>query len=267
MRIDELKGYTLPLSEDGGSSLVESPPWYFGGHVVEIAFRTEPALFRQLLPEPLTPGPHGCIAAVSVVDMTSVGGPETAFERPDRSQFHECLLKMHCAFEGAPGWYVPATWVDKDFSLMRGFLMGFGKKLARICMTRLHPLNAMIGGARPGARISAVCEAFGQTRIAARFRYDRPQTEDIFAGTGMYLMRHYPAADGRGPIVRELVAVEAQDAVKQDIWRGHGEVEIEVSRFDAATRLQPLEIFSARVFDEGFTLLGTRVIHRYGCEG
>ncbi|HET6333210.1 MAG TPA: acetoacetate decarboxylase family protein [Polyangiales bacterium] len=263
MRIDELKGYTLPLSEDGESSLVQAPPWYFGGHVVEIAFRVEPAVFRRLLPEPLAPSPHGYLAAVSIVDMTSVADAETAYLRPERSQFHECLIKMYCTFEGVAGWYVPATWVDKDFSLMRGFLMGFGKKLAQISVTRLHPLNRAIGGVQAGAKISAICEAFGQARIAARFCYERRESEDMYAGAGMYLMRHYPTPDGSGVAVRELVAIEARDAVKDAIWSGRGEVEIEQSRFDAVTRLQPLEVISARVFDEGFTLLGTKVIHRY----
>jgi len=47
-----LKGYTLPLTPEGHSSLVDPPPWYYGGEVMQLIFRTDAARAKELIPHP-----------------------------------------------------------------------------------------------------------------------------------------------------------------------------------------------------------------------
>lgn len=254
--------YTLPHSSDGKSSLVCAPPWYFGGRVLEVVFETDRSQFSNLLPAPLE-FTEQAMVGVSFVEMTSVNSQSMAFERPERSQFYECLIKLKCAFNGSKGWYVPTAWVDKDFSLMRGFLLGFGKKLGRISITKLHRLNPMIGGAKPGAKIAATCEGSDGSFVRADFEYVEEVHNDIYAGLKMYTTRHYPSACGRHSDVHELVELVAENYVKDRIWSGKGTVDISVSCYDEVTRLVPGRLCSARIYDEGFKLLGTRVVFDY----
>ena len=38
-----LKGYMLPLSPKGKASVIDAPPWYYGGEILHIVFRADPA--------------------------------------------------------------------------------------------------------------------------------------------------------------------------------------------------------------------------------
>jgi len=53
-----LKGYTLPLTHRGQSSIVEPPPWYYGGEVMQLVFRTDAKRAKKLIPPPLEMGPE-----------------------------------------------------------------------------------------------------------------------------------------------------------------------------------------------------------------
>ena len=92
-------------------------------------------------------GPDPGAGAVWFPDWVSVseGRPDLAFINPERSNYRECLVMLACSFNGKPGYFVPYIWVDNDFTLIRGFIQGFPKKLGRIYVTRLHELNPKIG--------------------------------------------------------------------------------------------------------------------------
>ena len=47
---------------------------------------------------------------------------ELAYVNPERAVYHECLVMLHCAYEGETGYIVPYIQVDNDFRLMRGFI-------------------------------------------------------------------------------------------------------------------------------------------------
>jgi acetoacetate decarboxylase len=149
-----LKGYTLPLSPKGSSSLVEPPPWHYGGEVMQLIFRTDEERAKELIPPPLNLGPEPGKGIIWFVEWVSVSesNPDLAFINPERSVYKECLLMIQCSYEGIPGYIVPYIWVDNDFALMRGFVQGFPKKLCHIYQTKLSDLNPKIGGKRMGRR-------------------------------------------------------------------------------------------------------------------
>lgn len=262
--MSQLTGYTLPLSPSGQSSLVPKPPWFFGGDAIDIAFRTDVEMFKRFLPEPFELSDEPGLMAITVVDMTSVSDAEAMARFPERSQYRECLIKLHCSLNGQKGWYVPMTWVNNDFTLMRGFIQGFGKKLAQIHISKLHDLNPMIGGKRPGAKLSAICESFHGVHFELGIELESETEEDHFAGNTMFVMRHFPDIENPDKlVVHEISELVVRNARKAEIWQGSGTVKIRETDSEEITCLQPLEIVNARIFREGFELVGGRVLHKF----
>jgi len=269
MAATQLKGYTLPLSPGGSSSLVPAPPWFFGGDAIEVAFNVDIDQFRRFLPHPFSLSDNPGLACVTIIDMTSVSNADTAFAHPEQSQYRECLIKLHCTLDDKPGWYVPITWVDTDFALVRGFIQGFGKKLGKIQITNLHDLNPMIGGKRPGARMKAICEVFNGIHIELALQLDTATDDDAFAGTtpsgtSMYVTRHFPDIENpEHPVIHEVSELVVRGGRKADIWKGTGSVIIQRGEGEEINDLQPREIVGARCFREGFELVGGRILYRY----
>lgn len=258
-----LLGYSLPLSPSGQSSLVSSPPWYFGGDVLEIAFLANKEILQQFIPSPLKLCEDG-IAAVSIVDMTSISEKEFAYDRPELTQYRECLLKILCEFEGRRGWFVPTTWVNTDFSLLRGFIQGFGKQLGQIHITKFHKMNTLIGERVIGSKIKGICEVFNSIHISLGLSISKETTDDYFKGISMFVMRHYPDIENSSQtIVQELSELQVKDYRKSEILVGEGEINIMSLNRSEWANIQPLKVISARCFSEGFKLIGGKILHKY----
>ncbi len=129
-----LKGYILPLSPKGKAPVIDAPPWHYGGDVMHLVFKANEKKLRALLPPPLEPGPNPGEGVVWFVEWVSASdaNPDLASVNPERSLYHECIIMVGCQFKGVPGYYVPYIWVDNDFTLLRGFIQGFPKKLGRV---------------------------------------------------------------------------------------------------------------------------------------
>ncbi|HDR8040748.1 TPA: acetoacetate decarboxylase family protein [Bacillus cereus] len=260
-----MQGFTLPLSPNGTSTLIEAPPWGFGGDSLEVSFEVDLQMFCRFLPEPFELSSQPGLISVTFVDMTSLGNPELAYANPERTQYRECLIKMHCKFKDQEGWFVPLSWVDKDFSLLRGFIQGFGKKLGNIHLTKFHDLNPLIGSKEAGKKMKAICESFNGLHIEAGITLEQEVTEDIYAGNSMFVIRHYPdIEDPTQLLVHEVSELVVRNVRKESIWKGNGEISIYGNKTDEYLQLlQPKKVVQARIFSEGFELLGGKVLHRY----
>ena len=64
-----------------------------------------------------------------------------AFTNPERTQYRECAIWVGCSFQGTPGQICLLIWVSNDFTMARGWFMGFAKKLGQTYLTEYHPLN------------------------------------------------------------------------------------------------------------------------------
>jgi len=62
------------------------------------------------------------------------------YQDPDLVQYMEGAIGLKVNFEGKNYLYFPFMWVDKDWALVRGWLDGHPKKIAKIAMTKLHHL-------------------------------------------------------------------------------------------------------------------------------
>ena len=261
-----LKGYTLPLTPKGRSCLVEPPPWYYGGEVLQLVFRTDEQRAAELIPPPLEAGPNPGQGIVWFVEWVSVSeaNPDLAFINPERAVYRECLVMLQCSFRGDPGYIVPYIWVDNDFTLMRGFVQGFPKKLARIYLTKLSELNPKVGGKRVGAKMKGICEAHGERITEGSLVFTRRAEPSEVPPVKFYLMRHFPnMEDPSKPVVHEIVSSVVSDVKVADVWKGDAELAFSKSEVEEVASLAPLEMLGGFYHSMGLTITGGRVLHRY----
>ncbi len=276
MSLVDLKGYSVPLSPKGRAQIVGSPPWSFGVDILAIHYRTDPDEVAKLLPEPLEPSREEPDAAyVWFGDWQGLwaGHEDMLAVNPERCQYTECLIGIRCCHRGVEGQRVVYIWVDKDFSLARGWFMGFPKKIGSVHMgTRnrhLHALNPAMQACGPGSQYAAICEAHGErlvtARITVRQRIDPAQLPKPF-GTDLFHTVHFPSAQINGdgkPLLHQLIQTVSSNLSFGEIWAGDGELTYHDSPFEEHTAIAPKEILGAYIIPVGFRIDGTKLIHDY----
>src|SRR3984885_12458702 len=108
-----------------------------------------------------TPARSALSCPVSLPGWHRPGGEELL--DPVRSQYREFYIALACQLGDQPVARCPFCWVDKDFSLVRGLIQGYPKKMGSIAMTRAFS----VGQATPG---TAKGSQFGGTLAAAARR-------------------------------------------------------------------------------------------------
>src|SRR6185436_8393814 len=170
-----LKGYTIPRTTEGRSSLVPPPPWHYVGNFLVVDFWADPDAAVALLPEGLEPhdDPGRCSAVVAEWQGFSETGDELV--DPSRSQYREAYVVVNALLDGEEVTTCPYCWVDQDFALVRGWIQGFPKKLGEVWMTRTYGLGGPADpGLVAGARHGATCSARGRAIADMTLTIDGP---------------------------------------------------------------------------------------------
>jgi acetoacetate decarboxylase len=267
MNESALKGYMLPLSPEGRASLMDPPPWHYGGEAMHLNFRADPSRVRALIPEPLEMGPNPGEGVVWFVEWVSVSesNPDLSFINPERSMYRECIVMVRCHFKGEPGYYVPYIWVDNDFTLMRGFIQGFPKKLGRVHITRLHDLTPVVGGKKAGAKMKGICVSHEERIVEGSLVLRRQIPPEEAPPVKFYLMRHFPDYENPGkPLVHDITTSIVTNAKVRDAWAGDADVRFMPSVFEEVADLGPIEALGGFTFSIGLTITGGKVLHKYG---
>ncbi|MBI4447076.1 MAG: acetoacetate decarboxylase family protein [Acidobacteria bacterium] len=274
--LTDLKGYAVPFSPQGKAQIVGGLPWNFGVDLIAINFRTDPNEIRKLLPEPLEPSrEQPDMAYVWFGDWQGIWAQagDMLATNPERVQYQECLIGVRCSYQGVEGHRCVYIWVNKDFSMARGWFMGFPKKIGRVHMgssnRHLHDLNPALGKAGSGTTYAAICEAHGERLVTGRIRLKEkisPKQLPSPFGTDLFHTIHFPSADvstGCKPLVHQLVQTVSANINFGEVWSAEGEAIFHESGLEEHTAIKPKEIVSAYLIPVGFTIKGTRLIHTY----
>lgn len=260
-----MKGFTHFRTPSGKASIVDEGPFHWGIDYVTAYFKGEKETLQRLLPEGLKVNDGSGIAYIGEFISVSERNPQSVYLDPAQTIYHEAAIGIACNYAGRPGVYFAFMWVDKDWSLIRGWLNGYPKKMAdEIVMTKLHPLNPLTGGVKVGSQLSGYAIRHGERIFSVHVKVGRRGSgEDVVRFGATYGLRLFPATDTTQTHVQELVEVSKSIPAVDDVWVGDGELRLGHSPGEELDSLQPLEVKYGCVYRTGFTISGAKVLANF----
>jgi len=278
----ELKGFTHPLTPEGRAQLVGDFPWYFSSTQMVICYEADPAEVRRMLPPPFEPSltePAEC--AVRFGDWLFVGESDRdmAARNPERAQYKECTLHIRCRLKGVEARRGAYCWVDKDFALVAGLLMGVPKKLGTIHLThsntRLLELNRAIGKFGAGTELGGYLESHGERLITGNLRLDQrvapEKRKDLPPPFGMplYTILYFPPVltGSTIPLANQVVQMD-EEAWLGDVWTAtDASLVFHESALEEHTAIRPLKVTKAYYMELATRVAGMKLLHEYAAGG
>jgi acetoacetate decarboxylase len=246
-RFGMVKGFMVPRTATGRSSLVPEPPWHYSGEMLTVEWRTDPARVAELLPEGLELAEEdpGAVALIWA-DWQSCSDSFDEILDPVRSQYKEAFLVIRCSWRDQTWSRCAYIWVDKDFAVLRGYHQGYPKKMGDIWMTR--PITVGRAGPRlePGGRFGATVSAYGRRVAEARFALTGPVAAPGFVnGHPMLHHRWMPAIESDGTdSLAEIVTMRGYDGEVADVWAADAELALFDAPTEEISRLEPIEVIA-----------------------
>ncbi len=255
-----LKGWTLPLSATGRSSIVAPPPWHYSGEIIAVDFTAPVDAVAALLPRGLEPAPDGGASVVFADWCSASDHDERVLADPGIGQYHEAYVVLHALRGDKRVGRVPFIWVDSELSLLRGQIQGFPKKLGQIAMTRAVELGR--GGVRKqaGARFAAHAVSHGRRVLSAGVTLEGTAERLPRAATlPLIHTRLFPAIDRPEPAVQELQFGTIADFQCGTVHTGRATLELGQTEYEELAPLGPSAVGAGYVFSMAFSVMGGRV--------
>jgi acetoacetate decarboxylase len=226
-----LKGFSVPLTPQGKSTLAPLPPWHYSSDCVAIEYWADPAAIAALLPPGLTPDTKSDGHAFFWFLDWQFTGSNDELTDPARYQYREAFALVEAVFDGMPVNYCPYIFVDNDSALARGWAQGFPKKLGSIYQTRSFSAPSaaaapLARGSRFGASVAAHGERLATARIQLEEKVEQPAT--VF-NRPTAMRRYFPQLSAglhEKPAVDELTLSLTDDLAIVDVWAGSAEFSI-----------------------------------------
>lgn len=220
-----LKGFTNPLSPHGRASTVEPTPHFISADAIRVNFRAGEETVRKYLPEGLEPV-EGGIGFAYVADMMKVSAsePDQAYLNPERTQYGEGIIGFYCTHKETRGRFSAFIWVDQDWSMQFGVVMGWGKKMAEIHRTRINPYNPAMQPIGPGTKLKGVVHRHGRTLfeigVDIEQEEQRQPTANSDHGDRAFLLRYFPSVGEEIPETKQLLGLPLSGANTGDMFSG-----------------------------------------------
>jgi acetoacetate decarboxylase len=263
-----LRGYSVPQSPEGRSSLVPAPPWHYVGDFLVLEFWAAPEAVEAILPPGLEPHPDPGRCAALFVDWQSCSDSREELEDPVRSQYREFFVVVNALLDGEPVTTCPYIWVDRDFALARGWVQGFPKKLGSIHMTRHFQLPSKAApDLAPAARFAGTLAANDRRLAFGIVTLERESAEGpTHNDPPLVNVRHFPrlAAGRHGePAVHELVRARSRDRAISPIWEGSAELELYPAPNEEVSALAPVRTGKGFSFTFAYTVDDLETVRDY----
>jgi acetoacetate decarboxylase len=259
-----LNGFLPPLTPEGTSALVPSPPWHYSGTLLTVEYRTDPANIRAILPEDieLAPEDPGAVALIWA-DWQSCSDGGLELLDPVRSQYLEAFVVVRCAYQGAVYSRCVAIWVTKDFALGRGWFQGYPKKLGAIHVTRVFNRGKATPRLAPGAQLGASLAAYDHRLASAVVTLREPSEANGFVNGHRMLHNRIMPSIGKdqGLSLDQLVSMGGIDLDLGQAWRGDAELSLADSPWDELHSILPVdEIIGGYYREIGTTFDGGELV-------
>ena len=239
----------------GDTSAVEPGPWHYGADYVTTYFTGDRSKLKGFLPRPFELGDGTCMAYVCEIVCVSEGRPEAVGEDPDKTSYKEAALGITCVYRGSPGIYFPVMWVDTEWSLLRGLLNGYAKRLAdKIVMTKLHSLNPGLKTVGEGSKFVGYCVKGGERTLRLAVEVERKgEPKDLISFGATYGMRRFPPTGPGQTGVAQAVEMLKSNSRTSDVWIGKGSIDFSLDFGEP-------EVILGALYKAGFTISGSKAL-------
>lgn len=229
--VSKLKGFAVPLTPQGKSSIDPPPPWHYSSDCMAIEYWADPKAVAALLP----PGMDADADADGrcffwFLDWQFTGENDEITD-PARYQYREAFILVDAVFEGMKVTYCPYIFVDNDAAIARGWIQGFPKRHGSVFQTRTFAApSAAAAPLAPGSRFGASLCTHGERLATARIQLEEavadPRT--VF-NRPTTIRRYFPqlvAARQHLPAVDELTLSLTDNPAIVGLWAGSAELSI-----------------------------------------
>ena len=256
-----MKGMPFPRTRSGVASILPPPPWHYSGDLLTVEYRTDPAAIRELLPDGVDLASDdedpGAVAFIWA-DWQSCGDDGAELLDPIRAQYREAFVVVRCRYNNTLFSRCVFIWVDKDFSLVRGYLQGYPKKLGSIHQTR--PVTVGRAGPRleAGGRFGMTLAANDRRLASATVTLQGPGSSNGFVnGHPMLHHRWFPSIELNGhDALDEVVTMSGVNVELGPVYAGSATLELFDSPTEELQRLAPREILGGYFRSVGTTFAG-----------
>lgn len=251
-----LKGWSNPLSPEGRANLIEPLPHHISSEAIQVYFRTSDEVARRYLPEGVEPVDGG-LGYAYVADMVKVSASdlEQPYANPERTQYGEGLVGFYGRYGNMEGRFSAYIWVTKDWSVVFGQFMGWGKKIGRVSMTKVHPFNPGMGPIGPGTRLRGLVDRHGQRIVDVGIELTRREPDDAVPSFGnrAFLLRHIPSVGPEISSVTQLCSLQLKGVRTVDVWSGVPHLSFGASDNEELVEMGDVEPTAAFYFKRGWT--------------
>lgn len=263
-----LKGYCVPLTPEGRSSLTPRPPWHYSSDCLAIEYWTDPKAVSALLPPGVTAdeGSKGR-AFLWFLDWQFTGSNDELTD-PARYQYREAFILVDAAFEGRPISYCPFIFVDNDAALARGWAQGYPKKLGSVFQTRSFSApSAAAAPLAPGSRFGGSLTAHGERLATARIQlHEKVGDPSTVFNRPTVMRRYFPqlaAGKQETPAVDELTLSLTDDLAIVDVWTGAAELTIPKVAGEDLHTLAPQRVGRGYRLGMAYSVTDLRILKNY----
>ncbi|MDT7934715.1 MAG: acetoacetate decarboxylase [Sphingomonadaceae bacterium] len=240
---DVLKLASMPLQSP---TYPRGPYRFFNRQYMVHHYRTDPALIRQNLPEPLLP--EGDTVTVQWLDLPDGEG---------FGAYSAAAQTIPCTLNGHPCSFIVQMYVDNCPPLaggreIWGYPMKYG--IAKLCVNS-DTLTGTLDYARENVAVGTMTykhAAYGDGHEAAKAFFDRTQVT----------LKVIPGIDGK-PAIAQLVGVDMEQVKVEGAWTGRGRLELNPAVNAPLADLPVLEHRGALHMVTSMTLPYGRVLHDY----
>jgi hypothetical protein len=263
-----LKGFTVPLSPQGKSSLVSLPPWHYSSDCLCVEYWADPSAIAALLPPGLKADPNANGRAFFWFLDWQFTGTNDEVTDPARYQYREAFVLLEAVYDAMRVNYCPYIFVDNDAALARGWAQGYPKRLASVFQTR--SFSAPSPAAAPlakGSRFGASVTAHGERIATARIQLEEPLKDPTTVFNRPTTMRRYfpqvAKAGQEKPPVNELTLSLTDNLAIVDVWAGSAELRIPEVAGEEVHLIAPTRVGRGYRLGMAYSVTDLRILKSY----